>query len=47
MGKGDQKTQKGKRYRGTYGRTRPKPSRVRKRRRQNRESSDAQTGSSD
>jgi 30S ribosomal protein S31 len=30
MGKGDQRTRRGKIYRGTYGKTRPKPSRVRK-----------------
>ena len=30
MGKGDQRSKKGKRHRGTYGRTRPRPSNERK-----------------
>ena len=30
MGKGDQKTKKGKRHRGTYGKTRPSPGTERK-----------------
>lgn len=30
MGKGDQRTRRGKLYRGTYGNTRPKPSKKRK-----------------
>jgi ribosomal small subunit protein bTHX len=32
MGKGDKRTERGKLYRGTRGNTRPKPSKVRKRR---------------
>ena len=31
MGKGDQRTRRGKLYRGTYGKRRPKPSRRKKR----------------
>ncbi len=34
MGKGDRKSKKGKRWRGTYGRRRPKPKKVRKRKKE-------------
>lgn len=32
MGKGDLRSRRGKLYRGTHGNTRPKPSRIRKKR---------------
>ncbi|HXF96886.1 MAG TPA: 30S ribosomal protein THX [Gemmatimonadales bacterium] len=39
MGKGDLRTRRGKLYRGTYGNTRPKAAKIRKKRKLNRQQS--------